>query len=433
MQSQNIIYRNIIWLLASLTYALAIYVFSHTSDPVNEFYLFFLGVGLLYVGNFLLYFIGRRFHPDPRVVCAVFPFFVFLFWNLVSPLSTDFNRILFEGEKLLSGGNPYCYSPSSYDVSAKNYTVNHPKLTAIYPPLPLILGGIFDGYNEFRCLLFFVSILFCFSFYRLFIHQRNAGYEFILILFNPLLIFESFWSLHLELIQVTAICLSAQLLISKRDTLAYVLLYIAIMVKLIPVLLLGLFIKKSLNGVMIGLLIIAMSILTFLVFSKFECNPFTSLRSYSLNWHFNSLSWHLFDLAHTPISTRRIFAAVAMALFVAFSFFSKDSEFILKDSFFRNIALILMGYFLLSPTAHPWYFICPLVFSLGLGARLFIFCIGLSFSLFFSYQALYELSTLGLWNDRADRVALVYLFPYFLLLFSYFFNIDYFRGKSKNI
>ena len=311
----------------------------------------------------------------------------------VPVLEDDFNRYLWDGAVSGSGINPYVYSPQQAlnegteilgDVKSQGENIldkiNHPHLRTIYPPVSQFVFALSYKFAPFNLIAFKIILLLfdLTTFFLLLYSLRIIGLSPLNILiywWNPLLINEIFVSGHFEVLAFPFV-ISAILLINRKfEISALGSLALAAGVKLWPVFLFPLLIKKNFNS-LAGLI---KSSIVFSIFLAAIFIPITFMQldsasgfvAYSQTWENNSSMFRIFLFTGEQILNylsihpghaqryARVFVALIIIVWVLYQALKYDRT--LFDLFKRSL-FITAAIFLLGPTQFPWYYTWMLPF-----------------------------------------------------------------------
>lgn len=160
-------------------------------------------------------------------------------------LSDDYHRYIWDGRVQLAGVNPYRHAPESPCLDDVVYPdrelVNHPGVRTIYPPLSeaffygvTAAGG---GLTAFKVVFGLFELLTALLVGLLAPRQRRTE-ALTLYLLCPLMVLETWSSVHLEAVAVFFVVAAAILLLRQRDVWAGITLGLAAAFKLTPAFLL---------------------------------------------------------------------------------------------------------------------------------------------------------------------------------------------------
>ena len=319
-------------------------------------------------------------------------------------LTSDIHRYVWEGVTLRAGYNPYTYAPNSPELLelAKAHStlwsqIQHAHLSAIYPPLALLLLTAFaHSALSWKCFLLacdVLSILVCSSL----LQRANLPIGRVLYFaWLPLLWIESGISGHLESVMILPILIAVWLLTRSKSlgTLGAVafggLCATAVMVKYIAIVPLIFLVaryrqtfvrgKASVTGTSFLLVCCALNY-PFLDFKSPGFAVFDSLGTYLTHWRFNDSLFHLIGglfLVNWKDSASFTFIKYVLGAIWGLCTISLIRRH--ADWFTGTIASVLL-LLLLSPVVHPWYGLWLAVFVIWSPAPAAIYlCLALPLS-----------------------------------------------------
>jgi len=316
---------------------------------------------------------------------------VFRLTFLAAPpvLSQDLYRYLWDGRVTLAGGNPYLETPAAARRSgpaadADLARIDHADVPTIYPPAAQGLfaaGAALGGVLGIRLLLIAADLLVAALLASLLRSRDLPPSRALIYAWNPLAVTETAWSGHLEPAAILFVLLAARAIIQKRDARAALALTAGGLVKLFPLVLFAPF-ARSIRG---RVLILAPLLLAAacLPFSAAGARAFAGLHVYADRWLGNeslfalvlaaierldptpalkgALAWTRSHIPGTegldrlyacvyPIDLAKGVCGLAV-LAVAIVLWRRRVD-PLRGAFVLTGAVLL-----LSPTAHPWYFL----------------------------------------------------------------------------
>ncbi len=304
----------------------------------------------------------------------------------------DFERYLWDGAATAAGINPYLYSPEMVaeakvddprirPLAARGHDVlrhvNHAELRAIYPPVAQGLFAVAHLLTPFdtigwRIILALVDLL---TVLLLILLLRSAGLalgNLAIYLWNPLLVFETYARLHLDLAVAPLLLFAAWGLTRRRPVIAGISLAAAAGVKLWPVVLAP-FLVGTLRTDRRRLSIAAAAflgacLLMAIPFAAAFGGQDSGVMAYGATWETPTGAFRLMhgfgwlcatacDLPkQTAIFARAIATAVLLgvAVWIGMRRTTKTSGICLR---MERVVLLML---LLSPTVWPWYYV-PLI------------------------------------------------------------------------
>lgn len=303
-------------------------------------------------------------------------------------LSDDYHRYLWEGYLISQGESPYQVSATEAPPELMHPSrdlVNHPDLTAIYPPLAQYSFRLAAAIGDHVWTWKLVITLWCIAGFWLY---RRTIYLFALT--TPLVLIEGFWNAHLD---VLGILPGFVLLDALRHRLGFSAGYaIALMtgLKIVPIIFLApvlLYLKgRDRLHCLFGF-----SLVMLLIYAPMFADwpyLFDSFQVFSQHWHFNNLIFHLLNgICHTE-TARWILRFVLFISYLAIVFWRADIKW--------KLAAIWMTVIVTSPTFYPWYLLWLVPFiprSRGIWFLIAYACASLSYSVLHAYESA------GIWRE----------------------------------
>lgn len=268
-------------------------------------------------------------------------------------LSDDLYRYLWEGLVLANGVNPFLHAPATVDGldDALRSAVNHPTIPSIYPPVALAWFRLLDalggtplvaqaaaGLADAGTAAALAAVL---------VRRGRPVWPALLWALHPLPALESAANAHLEAPAVLLMVLAVLAHDHHNAPAAGFLSLAGAAVKPLPVLLLAPILRASPARAIAGMaLAAALTGLLALPVIDAGHHLFDALRNYEAHWSFNGLAFALSE----PILggwTRRVLQAIGAAVVLVAWARLRDPV----DVW----AVAGAAFFLLTPTAHPWY------------------------------------------------------------------------------
>ena len=345
-------------------------------------------LGLCLLGLFMAYYGMLKIKLSWILMIVSGLLFRAMFLGHYPALSQDFFRFIWDGRLLFKGVNPYLFTPNeimnSHVAVLEEMQTLYEGMGSLsqgnfsnYPPIhqmPGFLAAILSGKSIFGTILILRLILILADlgivYYGrkllgLFQMPKNAIFIYFL---NPLVVIELSGNLHFEGLMVFFMLLAFYHIKQNKNMCAGIFMGISILTKLIPVLLLPLFIyrlglKKSVKFIGITIVVIILGFSPFINL-KFLMNYSQSVGLWFSNFEFNAsfyyvlkhLTKYFFDV-HL-IKYTYLIILVLMGSILLYLFLKKESKTIV---IIKQCLLLLTAYFFISTTIHPWYII-PLVF-----------------------------------------------------------------------
>jgi len=305
-------------------------------------------------------------------------------------LSGDIERYLWDGRITLSGGNPYLETPATSGFAVVPGApdvarIEHANVPTIYPPGAQALfaagAAIGPGLYGIKILLVAADLLVIVTLRSLLRARGLSPARALIYAWNPLAITETAWSGHLESAAILCVLLAAGAVVRKKDVRATVALSAGVLVKIAPIL----FIAPLLRSIRARALLLLPLIVAaaYVPFRAAGWRAFDGLRVYADRWRANEslfaivhaaivrldpapalkagIAWVRGAIPHTgaldrlyghvyPLELAKIVCALAVAGFAAALWRRRVEP-------LRGLYLMTCVLLLLSPTAHPWYFL----------------------------------------------------------------------------
>jgi len=304
-------------------------------------------------------------------------------------LSDDLQRYLWDGRVTLDGGNPYIAFPASPAGAARGDAdigpLAHKEVATVYPPAAQLLfaGGaaLGPGIYGIKILVVLLDLLVIAVLRALLRERGRPGLRVLIYAWNPLAVTETAWSGHIEPAATLCVLLAAVWIIQKREAGATFALAAGGLVKFVPLILIAPLLRR-IRARHLPIVPVAVT-LAYWPFRAAGRLLFAGLREYADRWLGNE---SLFGIVHAaivwmnptpglkaaiacvrrsvphtsgldrlygyvyPIDLAKGACALAVLGFAAW-LVRRDVE-PLRGLYWMTGALLL-----LSPTAHPWYFL----------------------------------------------------------------------------
>lgn len=345
-------------------------------------YNYWVAIGVAFIAYFIIikHFDNAQFNKLNYSASVILRFALLFSFPL---LSDDFYRFFWDGAQILHGINPFSFTPK--ELMAFNYDwvdvplfekMNSPAYYSVYPPinqLAFLLTALAGKGNLLSSVVILRLVIILFDLGNIYIirkllhHFKKKESLVFLYALNPLVIIELTGNLHFEAVMIFFTLLSFWLILQNKWVLASVMLGFAVCAKLLPLLLLPLFLKhigfkKTVYaGLILGFTVLIL-FLPFIHNLTLAQHFLSSLQLYYGNFEFNgsifqllkSAGWGL--LGYNPIAYLNaiLFICTISGFIIAY----KKSTNIIEGSFW-----FLLVYYLFNAVVHPWYIIILVCFT----------------------------------------------------------------------
>ncbi len=331
--------------------------------------------------------------------------FRFLFLFSFPSLSDDIFRFIWDGKLLNLDIHPFAELPSFYmqpgnevrGLSQSLYdNLNSPNYFTIYPPFAqfifwlsiLFTNSVLGSTVVIRLLVLLAEVGSILIIRQLLIQYRLPAKRVLIYALNPLIIIELTGNLHFEAFMIFFLLLSIYCLHQNFIVKSAVFMACAVAAKLIPLMLLPLFMRRLKMKALIKYYLLTAIFICFLFFPLFNYDLITGLSNsiglYFQKFEFNASVYYLIREIGFAVKGYNIIETSGKYL-ALFSFIGIMILSLIKSkraNVMEVMMWILTLYFFLATTVHPWYI--STLLALGLFTS-FRFTLLWSFLIFFTY------------------------------------------------
>ncbi|MDH5717718.1 MAG: hypothetical protein OEZ22_08770 [Spirochaetia bacterium] len=342
------------------------------------------------------------FITDNRKILFLFIFCSAMFLFKPPLLSGDIHRYVWEGHVQNLGYNPYSIAPDNtiFNNETLNKEVNHPRMTAIYPPLAQIIFRFFSLINPslylFKLFFLLVSLYFVF-----FLSRKKEFFKdaYLLAALFPFFIIETSSSGHFDIIGILFLTLAVFYLYQNDGSKSGLFLVFSVLTKIVPVIFLPLFfvnLKKKQKLYFTAAF--TSGFLLYIPYINAGIRLFDSFSTYSKDWVFRGYFYTMMKFLGFESFYARIFLVfMFLCIYIIIFFKIKNIS--------ENIFLTWLSLFLLSPVAYPWYLLWLIPFC---GKKYFYAAAFFMLASFFTYEVLDKWFCCKNWEENFWLVVLSY-------------------------
>jgi alpha-1,6-mannosyltransferase len=304
-------------------------------------------------------------------------------WFTEPSLSTDVWRYLWDGHLVTNGANPYAERVDSPALDPLNVPlrehVEHGWMATPYPPAAVAVFGGVDALipgspTAMQVTFSLFDLATGLLIARLLRRLGRPPGRALLYLWNPLIVVEFAHGAHVDALMAFLVVLALSLLLARRHTWSAVALALAVLVKLVPLILLPVFVRRW--GVWRTLMFALILALGFVPFAGagLGLGPgaatglFGAARIYAAGWRTNDglfywLAQTLDPLTSDPVLAAKLAGLLALGglgLWVMIHSVARSGPETHRgdgsaDRTLIHAALLIAAYLLISPAVFPWY------------------------------------------------------------------------------
>lgn len=375
---------------------------------------------LFFVYAYLVFFRSSELNLDFWVTAAFVFRISFLF--SVPSLSDDIYRFIWDGRLLNAGISPYAFLPSDLvSVTGENglsptlfVLLNSQAYHSIYPPFAQVIfwfstwafpDSMVGSTVVIRGLIIAAEVGSVWVMMRLLKVWKLPSQRVLWYALNPLVILELTGNLHFEAFVVFFLLLAVYALLKSKWVTAGISMAMAVAAKLIPLMLLPLFLSRlgcRRSFIFYGITFIVVLLVFIPFYSSLGADGFLeSLQLYFKKFEFNASVYYLvreygfWDKGYNIIETTGwklgvySFGGIVLISLWPWAYKGKGDWALRKFSFpesLRDVPELGLGvffiYLLFATTVHPWYIVVPIALSVFTYLR---FPILWSFLIFLTY------------------------------------------------
>ena len=400
-----------------------------------------ISISLCVLGLFTFYVLLLKLDLSTRVMIKIGLVFRLIILISTPNLSQDFYRFFWDGQLILNGFNPYLNTPNQIIISK---LISFPEMNEIYELMGSLSQNNYSNYPPIHQIITFLALLITdksiitsiislrlililfdlgILFYGIKLLKKLKKPKNIIFIYflNPLVILELTGNLHLEGVMVFFMILSFYHLYRKSEIYSGIFLGLSILTKLIPLIILPLFLfrlglKKSIRFIVTITAVISTGFAPFINF-KSLINYSESINLWFSNFEFNASIYYALKEIFKGFNIRLIdymVYIIPISIFIVLTYLISMKKNKTQDILTQSL-IILTTYLFISTTIHPWYII-PLIFlSCFTNYRYPIFW---SFTIFLSYFSYYEIQV----NENHFLLAIEYGLVIGILFYEIYFK-----------
>ena len=352
---------------------------------------------------------------------------VFRLTLLPATPSNDIFRYLWEGKIQLHGINPYSQPPVSLNLEhlRDNFFsgISHKHLTAIYPPLTLMVFAIADfishSFVSIKSAFLLFDILSIFVLVKYLKVMRKEPANVLIYAWSPLVLVSFAARGHCDSLQIFFVMLALYLYSIRKNAKSVVSISLAVMSKFVSIIIVPFLIpRKKFRYLAILFLVI---ILLYLPYCSAVKGLFSTLFQFGTQYRYNDSIHFLFLCLSfgSPFLSKTITLIIFSIVF--FFLYKKYHDNILRFAF-----LVYGSFLILAPTVHPWYLTWIVPFLCFYHSKAWLVLTGTVIFYYFMnhsfFSKLIEYNNELVWREVHWLKLPEYLPFYFLLIYEFLKN-----------
>jgi alpha-1,6-mannosyltransferase len=272
--------------------------------------------------------------------------------------SPDVYRYIWEGKITAHGINPYLVPPNAPQLNQYHSfvwdKVGFKNMTSIYPPfaqLTFLMGYYLSGESVWGLKLIYliceiITLIFLLKLLKL--KGKNPAYV-ILYAWLPIPVMEYFINMHIDVTGIAFFIIFLYYMEKGKFNISAVFYSLSFLVKLYPLFIFPLLLRKIGIKKLIPFSIIFL-IITFISYAPFLTNDLSiknTLAIYLTRWEFNGAVFNLFKAVLNQETARILCGIFLITAIIAISFRYKN--------FINGTFGILLSFVIFATTLYPWY------------------------------------------------------------------------------
>ena len=352
---------------------------------------------------------------------------VFRLTLLPATPSNDIFRYLWEGKIQLHGINPYSQPPVSLNLEhlRDNFFsgISHKHLTAIYPPLTLMVFAIADfishSFVSIKSAFLLFDILSIFVLVKYLKVMRKEPANVLIYAWSPLVLVSFAARGHCDSLQIFFVMLALYLYSIRKNAKSVVSISLAVMSKFVSIIIVPFLIPREKTRYLAILFLVI--ILLYLPYCSAVKGLFSTLFQFGTQYRYNDSIHFLFLCLSfgSPFLSKTITLIIFSIVF--FFLYKKYHDNILRFAF-----LVYGSFLILAPTVHPWYLTWIVPFLCFYHSKAWLVLTGTVIFYYFMnhsfFSKLIEYNNELVWREVHWLKLPEYLPFYFLLIYEFLKN-----------